>query len=222
MKDYNWIYEHAVARKGGPEALQALLPEPKTAAELAKIGDDRYLSDLSRRVFRAGLKHSMVDARWPAFEEVFFSFNPNKLVLFSDEALERTLQDKRLIRHWGKIKSIRINALMVKEFSEAHAGFGRFLADWPADNIVGLWQVLAKQGQQLGGKSAPYFLRMVGKDTFLLTKDVVGALIAQGIVDRKVTSKSELAAVQEAFNQWQEQSGQPLCHISRMLAFCVD
>lgn len=222
MKDFNWIYEHALARKGDQQALEALLPAAKTTDELAALGDDRYLSAMSLRIFRAGLKHSMVDARWPAFEEVFFGFNPPKLVLLSDEALERTLQDKRLIRHWGKIKSIRSNARMIGELSKEHGGFGRFLANWPGDNIVGLWQLLAKQGQQLGGKSAPYFLRMVGKDTFLLTGDVVAALVAQGIVDKKVTSKAELNAVQEAFNQWQAQSGRPLCHISRLLAFSVD
>ena len=34
--------------------------------------DDRYLSDMwPRRIFRAGLKYSLVDGKWPAFEEVF-------------------------------------------------------------------------------------------------------------------------------------------------------
>lgn len=36
---------------------------------------------MALRVFRAGLKHSPVDAKWPAFEEVFFRFDPEKVVL---------------------------------------------------------------------------------------------------------------------------------------------
>ena len=221
MRKYEWIYQHALEQKGGVKALEALLPQAKSAAELAVVSDDRYLSEISRRVFRAGLKHEMVDKKWPAFEEVFYDFEPNKLVLMSDEALENTLQDKRIIRHWGKIKSIRHNALMLVEVAQQYGSFGKFLAQWPTTDIVGLWKWLVKQGKQLGGNSGPYFLRMVGKDTFVLTNDVVAALVAQGIVDKKPTSQTDLQLVQAAFNQWQEQSGRPLCQISRMLAFCV-
>ncbi len=38
---------------------------------------------------RAGLKHSLVDANWPAFEQVFFGFDPEKVVLMGAEHLER-------------------------------------------------------------------------------------------------------------------------------------
>ena len=221
MRKYEWIYQHALEQKGGVKALEALLPQAKSAAELAVVSDDRYLSEISRRVFRAGLKHEMVDKKWPAFEEVFYNFEPNKLVLMSDEALENTLQDKRIIRHWGKIKSIRHNALMLVEVAQQYGSFGKFLAQWPTTDIVGLWKWLVKQGKQLGGNSGPYFLRMMGKDTFVLTNDVVAALVAQGIVDKKPTSQTDLQLVQAAFNQWQEQSGRPLCQVSRMLAFCV-
>ncbi len=221
MRSYDWIYQHALAQKGTPEQLESLLPTPKTAQQLIAVSDDRYLSEMSRRVFRAGLKHEMVDKKWPAFEEVFFGFDPNKLILMSDEALENTLQDKRIIRHWGKIKSIRHNALMVIELAREQGGFGQFLAQWPGSDMIGLWKLLTKRGKQLGGNSGPYFLRMVGKDTFVLTGDVVAALIAQGIIDKKPTSQADLQQVQSAFNQWQAQSGRPLCQISRMLAFCV-
>ncbi|MCF7982568.1 MAG: DNA-3-methyladenine glycosylase I [Pseudomonadales bacterium] len=221
MRKYEWIHQHAAEQKGGVDVLETLLPQPKSDKELASVSDDRYLSEISRRVFRAGLKHEMVDKKWPAFEEVFFKFDPNKLVLMSDEALENTLQDKRIIRHWGKIKSIRQNALMVQELAQQYGSFGKFLAQWPVADIIGLWKIFAKQGKQLGGNSGPYFLRMVGKDTFVLTNDVVAALVAQGIITKKPTSQSDLAQVQAAFNQWHGESGRPLCQISRMLAFCV-
>src|SRR6267143_5681139 len=88
----------------GAAALEARLPQPKTPAELAATPDDRYLSEMSRRIFRAGLKHSLVDAKWPAFEEVFHGFEPHGVRAMSDEALEAMLADRRLIRHWGKLK----------------------------------------------------------------------------------------------------------------------
>lgn len=222
MKDFDWIYEHALNRKGSVEALEALLPVPRSADELSKLPDNYFLSSMTWRVFCAGLNRKVVDAKWSAFEEVFWGFDPQKLVLMSDEMLENTMQSRRIIRHWGKIKSIRSNAAMILQLGEEAGGFGRFIADWPSDDITGLWQLLAKQGAHLGGNSGAYSLRIVGKDTFMLSNDVVAALKAQKIVDKKPTSKADLKAVQEAFNGWQQQSQRPLCQISSLLSFCVN
>jgi len=65
----------AACTRHGAKAVEARLPQPKTPAELTATGDDRYLSQMSLRIFRAGLKHSLVDAKWPAFEEVFHGFD---------------------------------------------------------------------------------------------------------------------------------------------------
>ncbi|MEP9316929.1 DNA-3-methyladenine glycosylase I [Pseudomonas sp. LABIM340] len=222
MRDYPWLYEYCLNRFGSVEALEARLPQAKSPAELAAVSDDRYLSLISLRIFRAGLKHSLVDAKWPAFEEVFFGFDPEKVVLMGGERLENLMQDTRLIRHLGKLKSVPRNAQFVLDIAREYGSFGKLLADWPSSDIVGLWKLLAKRGNQLGGMSAPRFLRMAGKDTFVLSDDVVAALKAQEIVDKTPTSLKDLALVQTAFNTWQEQSGRPLCHISMMLSYTVN
>lgn len=110
MRDYKWLHEYCLNRFGSAAELEAHLPVPKTPAQLRQISDDRYLSTLALRVFRAGLKHSLVDAKWPAFEEVFFGFDPEKVVLMGAEHLERLMQDARIIRHLGKLKSVPRNA----------------------------------------------------------------------------------------------------------------
>ncbi|PAU51154.1 3-methyladenine DNA glycosylase [Pseudomonas sp. PIC25] len=222
MRDYTWLYEFCLNRFGSREALEARLPVPRSDAELRDLGDDRYLSTISLRIFRAGLKHSLVDAKWPAFEEVFFGFDPEKVALMSAEHLERLMQDERLIRHLGKLKSVPRNAQMVLDVAREKGRFGALIADWPVTDIVGLWKYLAKHGNQLGGMSAPRFLRMVGKDTFIPTDDMVAALKAQDIVDKTPTSQKDLAIVQEAFNRWHAESGRPLCQLSVMLAHTVN
>lgn len=222
MHDYRWLHEYCLNRFGSAAELEARLPVPKSADELRALSDDRYLSLLSLRVFRAGLKHSLVDARWPAFEEAFFGFAPEKVVLMGAEHLERLMQDERLIRHLAKLKSVPRNAQFVLDIAHEHGSFGAWLADWPAEDIVGLWRQLGKRGSQLGGLSAPRFLRMAGKDTFIPTDDVVAAFKAQGIVDKAPSSRRDLAAVQAAFNAWQAQSGRPFCQLSTMLALTVN
>jgi 3-methyladenine DNA glycosylase Tag len=211
------IYQAALTRhgKGGVEAR---LSQPKSAAELAAASDDRFLSDMSRRIFRAGLKHSLVDGKWPAFEEVFHRFDPRRIRAMSDEDVEKLLGDARLIRHWGKLKSVRDNAAAMMELSGEHGGFGRWLGDWPADDIVGLWEALAKRFSQMGGNSGPSFLRMVGKDTFILTDSVVGGLKHWGAIEKPPKNRGDRAQVQAAFNGWAQESGRPLCQISLMLA----
>jgi 3-methyladenine DNA glycosylase Tag len=219
MRTFRSIYDTAALHKGGVAAVEANLPQLRTPQQLRRLSDDRYLSDMSRRIFRAGLKHSMVDARWPAFEEVFFGFDPYRVAMMSDEELEALTREPRIIRHFGKIKAVRNNAGWVLEVAKEYGSFGAMVADWPAEQIIDLWALIKKHGTQLGGHSASRFLRMVGKDTFLLTDDVVNVLKAEDIVDKQPTSKRDLQRVQEVFNQWQAESGRPLAEISRILSF---
>src|SRR5437762_12179764 len=88
----------------GAAALEARLPQPRSAAELKAVPDDRYLSQMSLRIFRAGLKHSLVDAKWPAFEEVFQAFEPRRVRAMADEELEALLGDAGRSRRWGRLK----------------------------------------------------------------------------------------------------------------------
>ena len=215
------ILEAARARHGAG-ALEGRLTRPKSAAELAGLGDDRYLSQMSLRIFRAGLKHSLVDAKWPAFEEVFFGFAPRRVRAMPDEALEALLADRRLIRHWGKLKSVRDNAAAMIDVADEHGSFGAWLAGWPASDIVGLWEALAKRFSQMGGNSGPYFLRMVGKDTFILTHSVAAGLQRWGAVSAAPKNRKDREAVQVCFNAWAAETTRPLCELSLILAASIE
>jgi 3-methyladenine DNA glycosylase Tag len=206
----------------GASALEARLVQPRSAAELKAMPDDRYLSQMELRIFRAGLKHSLVDAKWPAFEEVFHGFAPRRVRAMSDDALQALLADTRLIRHWGKLKSVPDNAAAMLAVAEEHGSFGAWLADWPGTEIVELWETLAKRFSQMGGNSGPSFLRMVGKDTFVLTHSVTAALKRWGAVEAAPKNRKDRAAVQSCFNAWAGETGRPLCQLSLILAASVE
>lgn len=114
------------------------------------------------------------------------------------------------------------NAQFILDVVQERGSFGALIAEWPVTDIVGLWKYLAKHGSQMGGLSAPRFLRMAGKDTFIPTDDMVAALRAQDIIDKVPTSLKDLAAVQAAFNAWHEQSGRSMAQLSWMLAHTVN
>jgi len=99
MKRFQPILAKAIKRAGGEAEFEDQMPVPATTRQLKAVKDDRYLSTMSQRVFSAGLKHSMVEAKWPAFEEAFHAFEPRRIANMSEEELEALMQDRRLIRH---------------------------------------------------------------------------------------------------------------------------
>jgi len=222
MTGFDAVLKAATKRAGGPKALASRLPAVKRDAALKAMADDRYFSQMSLRIFRAGLKHSLVDAKWPAFEEAFLGFDPVRVRALPDEALEGFLSDARLIRHWGKLKAVHANAAGFVELSREAGGFGAYLAAWPATDAVGLWDDLAKRFRQLGGNSGPYFLRMVGKDTFVLSPYVSRGLVAWGALADEPKGKKGRQAAQAVFNAWAAETKRPLAHLSMILAVATD
>ncbi|ENO84814.1 DNA-3-methyladenine glycosylase I [Thauera linaloolentis] len=221
--DYRWLHDTVRKRFESDEAMEAFLPKALTPEELKQKGDDRYLSAMSRRVFQAGMQHSVVDAKWPAFEEAFWGFAPEKMALLSPEQIEGHMKNERIIRHLAKLRTIPQNAQFILDVRQEHgSSFGTFIAGWPSADIIGLWRLLGKRGARLGGRSAAGFLRLVGKDTFLLTSDVLARLVAAGIIGHEPTSQRDMQVVQDAFNELQQTSGRPLCQLSAMLSLSIN
>lgn len=213
--------DRACAGHGGLATVDASLPIPKSPGDLRGLPADRYLSAMTKQVFRAGFVWKVIEAKWDGFEAVFEGFDPHRLAMLNDEEIETIAADTRIIRNHQKVLTVRKNAQYVLDQADAHGSFGAFIADWPEADIVGLWAHLKKHAARLGGNSGPMFLRMMQKDTFVLSNDVTKALIGAGIVDKPPTSAKALAAVQAAFNNWHAESGRPYCQISRVLALSV-
>ena len=222
MTSFQTLYELAAINKGSPAMLEQVLPSTATPKELSEITDDRYLSMMTRCIFRAGFVWRIIDYKWPGFENAFANFNPLAVAHFSDERLEQLAQDTTIVRHFTKIVAVRNNAVYVLDQQRRHGSFAAFIADWPTEDIVGLWLELKKQGSRLGGNSGPMMLRSMGKDTFLITKDVCDALVHHGFIDKfSVNSQRDLRRVQDIFNSLCDQSGRSLSEVSRILACTV-
>ncbi|GIU20318.1 MULTISPECIES: DNA-3-methyladenine glycosylase I [unclassified Shewanella] len=215
------IYARASQRKGGDKGLESLLPTGLADEELTQFTDAQLLSEISKKVFQSGFVWRIVEAKWPEYEKAFFGFEPFKVLMLSPEQLQERASDTKLIRHLKKTMAIYDNAHMVNDLASQHGSFAQFIADWPSNDITGLWAELKRKGTRLGGNTGPYFLRSMGKDTFLLTNDVQGYLKSHGLVDYGFSSKAGLQQVQSVFNHWQLESGRSLADISRILACSV-
>ena len=215
------LYARAAARKGGDAALEDLLTDPKSAAELAAIPDDRWLSDMTRRIFQSGFNWKVIDSKWDGFEAAFWGFDVGRCALMSDEDLDALVSDTRIVRNGAKIRAVRENASFLQDLTAEYGSAARCFADWPAEDYAGLLDMLKKRGSRLGGRVGAITMRFMGRDGYVLSEDVVKALIREGVVDKEPTSRKDLAAVQTAINAWAAESGRPLSHISRVLAFGV-
>jgi 3-methyladenine DNA glycosylase Tag len=216
------IRERAAKRKGGEKVLATLLPKKRDNKVLAKLPDDRVLAEMARRVFSAGFVWSVIDKKWPGFEEAFLGFNPKRLLFQPTEFWEKLASDKRIVRNPQKIKSVRENAKFISDIAKEHGSFGKFLANWPADDQVGLLEVLDKRGSRLGGFSGQYLLRFLGRDSFILSNDLMLCLRDCGVpISDKGTSKKDLRLAQEQINAWAAESRLPLTHISRICAMSI-
>lgn len=222
MRAFAEIEKLAAGHKGGQEQLENLLRQTMPGQEdLAELSDDRLLALFSKHVFSTGLNWKVIENKWPGFEVVFHGFDPNRLAMLPDEDYEAMLSDTRIVRHGAKIMSVRDNAIWFVELAREHGSAARFFADWPVPDQIGLMELMKKRGSRLGGNIGTYSLRHAGKDGFILTNDVCAALVREGVVDKKPTSKTALRAVQDAFNTWHEETGRPYAQLSRILAMSV-
>jgi 3-methyladenine DNA glycosylase Tag len=161
----------------------------------------------------------VIAAKWAGFEAAFLGFDPGPLAFQPDEFWEGLASDTRIVRNGAKIMATRHNAVFVRDVSREHGGFGRFLADWPSSNQTGLLDLLLKRGSRLGGATGQMFLRFVGWDGFVLSRDVVACLRDAGVdIAEEPKSKGDLAKVQAQFNAWAEESGLSYLHLSRICA----
>lgn len=222
MTPFKTIRARAEQRKGGKAKLKALLPPPPDAKALVRIGDDGMLAEMAKRIFCSGFVWRVIKQKWPGFESAFLGFDPVRLNFEPDEFWEGLVADARIVRNPQKIKAVRENARFVAEIAAEHDSFGAFLAAWPADDEIGLLELLGKRGSRLGGRTGQYFLRFIGWDGFVLSNDVVACLRDAGLdIAENPTSRKDLRKVQEQMNAWARESGLPMIHVSRICAMSI-
>ena len=222
MTSFKTVRARAARRKGGEAALAALLPKVAGTKALAALGDDRALAEMARRIFSAGFVWSVIEAKWPGFEAAFLEFAPRRLLAKPDEFWESLTGDKRIVRNPQKIMAVRANARFVADTAEEHGSFGRFLAQWPADDQVGLTDLLAKRGARLGGHTGQYLLRFIGWDGYVVSTDVAACLRDAGLdISDKPVSKRDSRKIQDQLNAWARETGLPYTHLSRICAMSI-
>lgn len=222
MKKFKEIQKRAQKRKGGPKALKELLPVDISKRKLAQKGDDRFLAMMAKAINQAGFKWSVVAKKWPEIEEAFHRFDIAKLSKLNPRQWDDYSADKRIIRNPQKIRAVYDNLHFVRDVAKEHGSFSKFIAYWPQEDQFGLQDYLKKFGSRLGGSTAQWFLRYVGKDCFVLSHDVVLTLQDAGLdIADEPKNQRDRAKIQDAFNQWHKETKLSYSHLSKIAAYSV-
>lgn len=220
MRNFDDIFAISADRHGGPAALEDKLSPPIPVDRLVQIPEDRWLSTMTKCIFQAGFNWKVIENKWDGFEAAFDGFDVGRCAFMDDEKFDALLRDESIVRNGMKIATVRDNAAFLLSLRD-QGGVGQVLGSWPSTDYVGLLDLIKSQGSRLGGTTGQYAMRFSGRDSFILSRDVVARLIAEGVIDKPSTSKTAMHKVQGAFNSWMDQSGRSLTEISRVLAMSV-
>ena len=222
IRPFGEIRARAEARKGR-EAIEKRLAEYMGRSDGAVTGDDRLLANMAKYIFSSGISWKVVESKWSGIEQAFLGFDPNLLNIQPDDFWHDLLSDTRIIRHGAKVNAVRKNAAFVSALAKGHGSAVRFLLDWPSTDLVGLYEFLAKNGDRLGGSTGQYVLRTIGKENFVISRDVVACLKEAGVaITGDGSGKAERRAIQAAFNQWADETGLPMAQLSVIAAQSID
>lgn len=221
MTIFSTLYQRAEIRKNGAENLKQCLPDIKPKNDVSQIPSNKVLSLMTKGIFQSGFVWSVIEKKWPDFETTFKHFDPQTLVSLPDEDWDSFCQNPKIVRNAIKILTVRENAEFILELEQSEQkNIATFIAEWPESELVDLWLYLKKYGSRLGGMTGQYFLRRLGKDSYILSRDVVTSLQEMGCdVKDNPSSKKDLYTIQQCFNTIHNETELPYTHISKVLGF---
>lgn len=94
-------------------------PEDPTARRAA---ENALFERMSLEGFQAGLSWLTILKKRERFREVFAGFDVDSVAAFTEDDVERLLQDPGIIRHRGKIEATIGNARAIRTMRESHPG----------------------------------------------------------------------------------------------------
>lgn len=125
--------------------------------------DAGYFEKITQAVFQAGFSWQVIRSKWPDFQEAFANFNVGHVAAFTEEDVERLLEDKGIVRNGRKIEATIHNARLCRDLIAQYGSLRAWLHTLDADYYVREKQ-FCKQFKFMGPMGAFFFFWSVGED----------------------------------------------------------
>jgi len=139
--------------------------------------DIRLFEKLCLESFQSGLSWRTILAKRDNFRQAFMSFDFNAVAKFTEQDVERLLNDKGIVRHRGKIEAVINNAKCAQQLIQQHGSLAAYFWSFEpqsAENVkpqsmttspesIALAKALKKQGWKFVGPTTVYaFMQAMG------------------------------------------------------------
>jgi 3-methyladenine DNA glycosylase Tag len=126
--------------------------------------DSGYFEQMTKVVFRSGMKWEVVDSKWPGFQKAFSGFSPQKVARYGIPDIDSLMQDSTVIRNHRKLTATVKNAQEFLTIRKEYGSFRKYLQQSGRDGETALCRTLSKSFSFLGGSTTMFFLRNVGEE----------------------------------------------------------
>ena len=130
MRKFTEILAIAVGRKGSIEKVEASIPAPLSPQHLSAVPGDRWLSQMTQNIFRAGFNRQVINSKWPAFEEAFaeeFGEAPpeelNVEQVFTIVAASVDPATERIVRFLNEGFGVPVNVVFFRHFEDGGSSY---------------------------------------------------------------------------------------------------
>ena len=128
-------------------------------------GDDGYLEEMTKAIFRSGFSWQVVRNKWDAFRNAFHHFDVGKVAGYGGEDITRLLADEGIVRNRRKILATIGNARAVLTLSADHSSFNAYLRSLDHVDYYQRVKELSGRFNGLGRTGTFVFLYCVNEET---------------------------------------------------------
>jgi len=125
-------------------------------------GDDYFFGHLVSVIFASGFNSSILEKKWNATVKAFSNFDIDKVTNYSEEDIQRVIQDKKIIKNERKIKACVKNAKEMQGIIKDFGSFQKYIESF--DDLKNLEKDLIKRFSFLGPATVYDFMKEIGFD----------------------------------------------------------
>ncbi len=126
--------------------------------------DAGYFEKITQAVFQAGFSWQVIRTKWPNFQEAFAGFDIEAVAAFTEEDIEKLLENKGIVRNGRKIQATVHNARLCAALVAEHGSFPAYLRTMDSLTYNQRSKRFSKKFKFMGPMGAYFFFWSVGEE----------------------------------------------------------
>lgn len=138
-------------------------PKYQAPPRAVPAADAGYFEKITQAVFQAGFSWEVIRNKWPNFRTAFADFDIDRVAAFTQEDVERLLEDKGIVRNGRKIEATVTNARTCQDLIKEHGSFRAYLRSLDGQDYYARSKQFCKKFKFMGPMGAYFFFYSVGE-----------------------------------------------------------